>query len=157
MSSNPDQKRPDTLEELVPIVADVIEHAQTLQEAADNAVRRVDAAATQVAGTVKTLVANQLQMAADIEKAVVGKFENTVDDAADRIGQQLATAEGKAKKALTKLTTESNTAVSAVKLEAERLKQNWWLPAILGAVVGALLGAAISGTTVYMVLNRVGG
>ena len=62
-------------------------------------------------------------------------------------------AEGKAKTALTNLTTETNSAVSAVNLEADRLKQNWWLPVIIGAVVGALLGAAISGTTVYMVLR----
>lgn len=153
MSSNPDKKRPETLEELVPIVADVIEHAQTLQGAASDAVQRVNTAAALVAGTVKTLVANQQQMAADIEKVVAGKFNTTVDDAADRIGQQLTKAEGKAKTALTNLTTETNSAVSAVNLEADRLKQNWWLPVIIGAVVGALLGAAISGTTVYMVLR----
>ncbi len=153
MSSNPDQKRPETLAELVPIVADVIEHAQTLQGEADKAVRRVDSAAAVVAGTVNTLVANQKQMAADIEEVVAGKFNATVDGAADRIGQQLANAEGKAKTALTNLTTETNSAVTAVKLEADRLKQNWWLPVIIGAVVGALLGAAISGTTVYMVLR----
>jgi hypothetical protein len=100
MSSEPDKKSPKTLDDLVPIVADVIEHAQSIQETAEGAVGRVNAAAALVASTAKTLIAGQANLGADIEKGVGEKFNTALNGASARIGQQLALAEQQSKAAL---------------------------------------------------------
>lgn len=155
MSSEPDKKSPKTLDDLVPIVADVIEHAQSIQETAEGAVGRVNAAAALVASTAKTIIAGQANLGADIEKGVGEKFNTALNGASARIGQQLALAEQQSKAALVELTTETHAAVQAIKAEADALTENWWIPTLISGALGALLGAAISGTTVYMVMSRV--
>lgn len=154
MSSEPDKKFPKTLDDLVPIVADVIEHAQSIQETAEGAVGRVNAAAALVASTAKTLIAGQSRLGADIEKGVAQEFNTALNGASARIGQQFL-AEQQSKAALVELATETHAAVEAIKAEADALKENWWIPTLISGALGALLGAAISGTTVYMVVSRV--
>jgi len=157
MSSNPDRNPPQSLDDLAPYVADVIEHAMTLQNTAAVAVGRVDAAAKVVTETAKTLVSNHAQMAAQIEQRVAEKFDAAMNGAGMRIGEQLTAAEQQSQKALGALTTATRTATDAIKGEADRLKESRWLPMLISGGFGALVGAAISGTAVYLVLTRVTG
>lgn len=157
MSSNPERKPPQSLDDLVPYVADVIEHAMTLQKTAAGAVGRVETAANLVSENAKTMVSNHAQMAAQIERRVAEKFDAAVNGAGIRIGEQLTAAEQQSQQALDALTTATHSATDTMKREADRLEESRWLPMLISGGFGALVGAAISGTTVYLVLARVTG
>jgi len=153
MPSNSDSTLPRTLEDLVPYVSDVIEHAITLQSQAEASARRVEAAATAVLAAVKELKSTQAQMAADIEGAVARKFDTAIDGASTRIGQHLTSAEGKAREALQRLTTATTTAAQTIQNEADQLGARQWWPALIGSMGGLLIG----GMGVYLWIHHVAG
>jgi len=131
---------PQSLEDLIPYVADVIEHAMSLQKEAEVSVDRVKAAAAAVSEATRGLASTHGQLATEIERKVGARFDTAVKEAGERIGTQLTLAEQQAKKALGELAAATQTSATAIRAEAERVHANWWWPMMTGGVIGLALG-----------------
>lgn len=147
--------KPTTLDDLIPLVGDAIEHAQSLQETATNAVKGIGTAA----GSVETAVANlekaKLALAASIAAETKKQVKAAMDDSAVTLGAALTLAQSAATQALTDVTTASNDASSALRDAAYKLEAMKRRYLVQGLVIGLLIGGLLAGAGVWAYLaNR---
>lgn len=133
----------------MPIVADVIEHAITLQSTAAGSIDRVERAAGFVERATANLGATQVALAANIEKGVGKKVDEAINGAAGTISKTLTDAETQSRAALKELTAATQAATRTIQAEAARLKGAWqWT-----AGISAAIGFAVGGLLVFILMR----
>lgn len=143
-----DHDKPQTLDDLVPLVGDIIDHTLQLQRATREAVTEFQSAAGDVDAATSKLSTTQEGLTRSITEAVGTKFDDAINGAAVRIGAQLGKAEDRSKAALDELNTAVKQAVKSIHNEANSLHAQVWFHLIVGGVGG--LGVGILGTIVFV-------
>lgn len=148
MTSSTDPSEAQTLDDLVPVVADVIGHALALQQQADNSVKKVAAAAAEVRTATQGLAETHETLANGIGEVVGDRFNEALNGAGVRIGNKLAEAEKRANTALDQLSSSAQVLTRSMQAEVDGMASRWWLLLGGGFAVGLAIG--ILGTIVYL-------
>ncbi len=147
--------KPTTLDDLIPLIGDAVEHAQALQETATKAVKGIGAASDSVETAVANLEKAKLALAATIAAETRKQVKAALDDSVDTMGESLMLAQSAATKAIAEVTKASNNAsrtLRDVAGELEAMKQRYL---VQGLFIGLLIGCLLSGAGVWAYLaNR---
>ena len=138
--------RPRPFDELIPIVADVIQHSLTLQQRAEVAVGAVDVAAdkcreatTQLQNAAAGL---DKRLAAQVVQAVSVPFEQAIDGAVHRIAGDMEKVKVQADRSIRDLKAATEVALDAVRKQSSALEQRLIGYLVAGGSFGFVLGAA---------------
>lgn len=150
-----EKAKPTTLDALIPLIGDAVEHAQALQESAAQAVKGIGIAAGAVHAAVKGLDEAKQALAVAIATETKVQVKDALDDAADTMEAALKRARSAATQALNDVTTASNSAAGALRGVAREVDAMRRRHVMRGIVVGFLIGAVLSGAGVWAYLvNR---
>lgn len=138
--------RPRQFDELIPIVADVIQHSLTLQQRAEDAVGAVDAAADKCreASTQLQNAAAGLdkRLATQVVQAVSVPFEQAIDGAVHRIAGDMEKVKVQADRSIKDLKAATEVALNAVKEQSSALEERLIRYLVGGVFLGFVVGAA---------------
>lgn len=146
--SHPDTAAAQQLDELVPIIADVIHHANGLQKQAESAVNesRIAASETRQAAAILCQQATSLEarLAERVVPAVAAPFHEAVSDAAQKISEDLSATKKAARQAIVDMTAASSEAATAIREQAQALEGRLLMYGGLGVMFGFIIGFAVA-------------
>lgn len=139
--------KPQALDDLVPLVGDIIDHALKLQRDTGEVVEKFRSAADDVSKVTDKLSKTQESLTRSITQEVGAKFDDAINGAAARISAQLVKAEKNSTVALARLDTAVNEAVEKIHAEGNNLHARVRLHLLFGSAGGLAIG--ILGTIAF--------
>jgi len=139
--------RPRQFDELIPIVADVIQLSLTLQQKAEVAVGAVDVAADkcrEASAQLQNAAAGlDKRLAAQVVQAVSVPFEQAIDGAVHRIAGDMEKVKVQADRSIRDLKDATEAALDSVRKQSSALEQRLIGYLVASGCIGFVLGAAM--------------
>lgn len=135
------------LDDLVPILADVIRHAQELQRSAKTAVEQSMSMSIKVDRATNALTTTTLELesrlAAQVVAAVAKPFDDAVGRVAGAILADMHSVKNEADKAIANLTTASDRAARVINERSKAVERKLLSYIAASFIAGALFGASL--------------